>query len=283
VEENADVVVHINPNMTNQQYNEKVQVPLSTTNAGENPVNIRRMRYADVLLIAAEAAAETGAEGTARTYLNRVRQRAKGDRTATLGIVPEQLNERLATNNLGLGSGTSRVFARYVNDDGPAESAGLQSTESEHLDGPEIPALITNMDIIQSVNSTTVASVEDYLTAMASVNAGQAVPIEVMRMRQEVDGNGDVTTTSETLQFNVTATELLPDVTASGSALLEAIYEERGTELAMEQHRWFDIVHQGRAQDIMESIGLNWQDRFEVYPIPQSEIDLVGMQQNPGY
>ncbi|NBB72965.1 MAG: RagB/SusD family nutrient uptake outer membrane protein [Bacteroidetes bacterium] len=283
VEEGSDVVVHINPNMTNQQYNEKVQVPLSTTNPGQNPVNIRRMRYADVLLIAAEAAAETGDEATARTYLNQVRERARGDRTATLGIVPEQLNERLATNNLGLGSGTSRVFARYINDGGPAESAGLQSTESAYLDGPEIPALITNMDIIQSVNGTAVASVEEYLTAMASVNAGQTVPVEVLRVTQETDGNGGATTDTESLTVNVTATELLPDVTASGSALLEAIYEERGSELAMEHHRWFDIVHQGRAQEIMESTGLDWQDRFRMYPIPQQEIDLTGIQQNEGY
>jgi hypothetical protein len=283
VEEDADVVVHINPNMTNQQYNEKAQVPLSTTNSGESDVNIRRMRYADVLLIAAEAAAETGDEAMARTYLNQVRQRARGDRDATLGIIPEQLNERLATNNLGLSTGSSRVFARYINDGGPAESAGLQSAASEHLEGPEIPALINNMDIIQSVDGTDVVSVDEYLTAIASINAGQTVPVEVMRMSQQVDGDGNVTTDMESLTFNVTATELLPDVTASGSALLEAIYEERGSELAMEQHRWFDIVHQERAQEIMESIGLNWQDRFRAYPIPQQEIDLTGIQQNEGY
>jgi hypothetical protein len=118
---------------------------------------------------------------------------------------------------------------------------------------------------------------------MMALTSGQAVPVDVLRVSQEADGDGNVTTTTESLTFNVTAAELLPDVTASGPALLEAIYEERGVELAMEQHRWFDIVHQERAQEIMESIGLNWQDRFEVYPIPQSEIDLTGIQQNPGY
>ncbi len=283
VEEGSDVVVHINQNMTNQQYNEKVQTPLSTTNTGENPVNIRRMRYADVLLIAAEAAAETGDEGTARMYLNDVRQRARGGQTTTLGIVPERLDEQLATNNLGLGSGSSRVFARYVNDGGPAESAGLQSAASKHLEGPAIPALITNMDIIQSVDGTSVTNMQDYVDAMASISAGQTVPVEVMRVTQQVDGNGGATTDMESLTFNVTVRELLPDVTASGSALIEAIHEERGIELAMEQHRWFDIVRQGRAEEIMESTGVDWQERFEVYPIPQSELDLTGMQQNPGY
>lgn len=283
VEEGSDVVVHINANIPNQQYNEKAQVPLSTTNSGQSDVNIRRLRYADVLLIAAEAAAETGAEGTARTYLNQVRERARGGRTATLGIIPEQMNERLATNNLGLGAGSSRVFARYVNDGGPAEGAGLMSVESEHLEGPDIPALITTMDIIESVDGTSVTSMQDYMDAMASVSPGQSVPVDVLRVTQTADGNGGATTDTESLTVNVTAAELLPDVTASGAALLEAIYEERGSELAMEQHRWFDIVHQGRAQEIMESIGLSWQDRFNVYPIPQSEIDLVGMQQNPGY
>lgn len=283
VEDGSDVVVHINANIPNQQYNEKAQVPLSTTNSGQSDVNIRRLRYADVLLIAAEAAAETGAEGTARTYLNQVRERARGGRTATLGLIPEQINEQLATENLGLGAGSSRVFARYVNGGGPAEDAGLLSVESEHLDGPTIPALLTTMDIIESVGGTSVTTMQDYMDAMASVSPGQSVSVDVLRVTQEADGSGAATTDTESLTFSVTAAELLPDVTASGSALLEAIYEERGTELAMEQHRWFDIVHQGRAQEIMESAGLNWQDRFEVYPIPQSEIDLVGMQQNTGY
>jgi hypothetical protein len=283
VEDGADVVVHINPNIPNQQYNEKAQIPLSTVSAGDNPVNIRRLRYADVLLIAAEAAAQTGDPGTARTYLNQVRERARGDQTATLGIIPEQLDPQLATNNLGLSAGTDRVFARYVNDGGPAASAGVQSVTSEYLEGPAIPALVTNMDIIQSVDGTSVSTVDEYRDAMMALTSGQAVPVDVLRVSQEADGDGNVTTTTESLTFNVTAAELLPDVTASGPALLEAIYEERGVELAMEQHRWFDIVHQGRAQEIMESIGLNWQDRFEVYPIPQSEIDLTGIQQNPGY
>ena len=83
------------------------------------------------------------------------------------------------------------------------------------------------------------------------------------------------------MSMTVTAAQLLPDVTAGGQALLEAIWEERRAELAMEQHRYFDLIRQGRAQEELE----NFQPKHQVYPIPQSEIDLSGgaMSQNDGY
>lgn len=50
-------------------------------------LNIRLMRYSDVLLIAAEAANETGGAGTTKalTYLNQVRARARG---GAVGVLP---------------------------------------------------------------------------------------------------------------------------------------------------------------------------------------------------
>ncbi|MFC5624218.1 RagB/SusD family nutrient uptake outer membrane protein [Algoriphagus winogradskyi] len=81
--------------------------------------------------------------------------------------------------------------------------------------------------------------------------------------------------------------DILPDLTMTEqSELREAIYHERRVELAMEQHRYFDLVRQGRAQEVFAALGITWTPgKHEVYPIPQSEIDISGgsIIQNPGY
>jgi len=80
--------------------------------------------------------------------------------------------------------------------------------------------------------------------------------------------------------------EVLPDVTASGPALLEAIYHERRVELALEGHRFFDLVRTGRAGEVMRAHGKNFVDGIhEKFPIPIREIQLSNglIEQNPGY
>ncbi|MFC4873241.1 RagB/SusD family nutrient uptake outer membrane protein [Negadavirga shengliensis] len=81
--------------------------------------------------------------------------------------------------------------------------------------------------------------------------------------------------------------DVLPDVTTTSQGeLREAIWHERRVELAMEQQRYFDIVRQGRAQEIFANLGINWMpNRHEIFPIPQAEIDISGgvLTQNPGY
>ncbi len=80
----------------------------------------------------------------------------------------------------------------------------------------------------------------------------------------------------------------LPDLTAANKEdARQVIWLERRLELAMEQQRWFDLVRQGRAGEVMIAAG---KDKFrlgvnELFPIPQSEIDLSGgmLRQNPGY
>ena len=43
-------------------------------------------------------------------------------------------------------------------------------------------------------------------------------------------------------------------------------------ELAYEGHRWYDLVRTSRAKDVMSAFSGNWQDKFELWPIPQREI-----------
>lgn len=78
---------------------------------------------------------------------------------------------------------------------------------------------------------------------------------------------------------------ILPDVTTTDqTALRKAIYKERQVELAMEHDRYFDVIRQGRGAEVFGVKG--WKaNKNEVWPIPQTEIDLSGnlLSQNPGY
>lgn len=72
------------------------------------------------------------------------------------------------------------------------------------------------------------------------------------------------------------------DITSTGSALTNAIYNERRIELVGEGHRFFDLVRTGRAaQEISGFVA----GKHELFPIPAIEIALAGNRwdQNPGY
>jgi hypothetical protein len=78
---------------------------------------------------------------------------------------------------------------------------------------------------------------------------------------------------------------VLPPVTTTDKAALRtAIWNERRSELALEFDRYFDVVRQGRAATVFGPLG--WKaNKNEVWPIPQSEIDLSAgtLTQNQGY
>lgn len=158
----GSAVVEDNPQIEGERYNQKAWQPEYPGGNNNGPGNIRRLRYADVLLIAAEAANELGKPGEALPYLNSVRERARGGES---GILPD-----VTTNDQG--------------------------------------------------------------------------------------------------------------------ELREAIWHERRVELALEQHRFFDIIRQGRAATLLEAQGKNFVvGKHEVFPIPQTEIDLSAkrLSQNDGY
>jgi hypothetical protein len=78
---------------------------------------------------------------------------------------------------------------------------------------------------------------------------------------------------------------VLPDITTTNQAdLREAIYRERRLELAMEDLRFFDLVRQGRAPEVLGDAGFA-AGTHERMPIPQREIDLSDgvLEQNPNY
>lgn len=70
------------------------------------------------------------------------------------------------------------------------------------------------------------------------------------------------------------------NISASGSALTQAIWNERRLELAGEGHRFFDQVRTGQTSSIPGFSGYN-----VLFPIPRIEIELAGNHwpQNDGY
>ena len=63
---------------------------------------------------------------------------------------------------------------------------------------------------------------------------------------------------------------------------MDAMMQEKRVELALEPHRWFDITRWGIGSQIF---GAAWDDKFVVFPFPQSEVDRSDglLIQNQGY
>ena len=73
---------------------------------------------------------------------------------------------------------------------------------------------------------------------------------------------------------------------ATQTDLRNAIWKERRVELAFEHDRFFDLVRQGRAGQVMRAHGKNFVDgKHEVFPIPLQQILISQgkLEQNPGY
>jgi hypothetical protein len=107
------------------------------------------------------------------------------------------------------------------------------------------------------------------------------------------------------------STPNVPDITASGTALLDAIINERRLELAMESNRMWDLIRTGKLVDTVskakdtDRIGAGTQDEIRhegigerikkhafvgkdnkyipVLPIPLDEVQNWGLKQNPNY
>ncbi|MEQ8415796.1 MAG: RagB/SusD family nutrient uptake outer membrane protein [Imperialibacter sp.] len=78
---------------------------------------------------------------------------------------------------------------------------------------------------------------------------------------------------------------VLPDITVTDkSQLRDIIIEERRHELAMEGHRFWDLVRTGKAPEALGPLGFV-AGKHELLPIPQTEVDLSEgtLGQNPEY
>jgi len=76
---------------------------------------------------------------------------------------------------------------------------------------------------------------------------------------------------------------------ADGTITKQELMDERRVELAFENHRLFDLMRMGEAQNVLSafatSVGVDFSSSDLLLPIPQREINLSNgaMSQNPGY
>lgn len=272
-----------NPFMIDERYNQKAFSPIANTGGNLNSgTNIRRLRYSDVLLIAAEAAYQNGKIAEAQMYTNMVRARARNGQSATIGVIPEALAAVVA-NAVGIPEIAGSPFVRYVGPEGPAFDEGVLPIEWELVQSNTI-LLINNLDVIKSVDGIAVSTLAEFKTQMQTVSPVAAIPVVVDRITETFAG-GTKTTNVQTLNLTITAEALLLDLTSTGQQLLEDIWHERRVELAMEQHRLFDIRRQGRVGDLLRAQGKSFIDgTHELFPIPRNELNLNPLLgQNPGY
>lgn len=75
----------------------------------------------------------------------------------------------------------------------------------------------------------------------------------------------------------------LPDATTTNqSELTDIILHERAIEFCFEGYRFFDLKRAGKLAEVLTPLGFI-AGTNELFPIPQSDIDLSNMQQNSGY
>lgn len=204
-------------------------------------INVNIIRFADVLLMAAEVEAQLNNLEQARTYVNRVRNRAAGSTWVSNELNRPYAAATVASEAEMLALGVTTVRAWVIRED-------TQSTF-----------------VFLGGNSGNVDSWQEY----------------------------------ETPNYNIGSyTAAFPDQASA----LEAIYFERKLELALEGHRFFDLVRWGTAEEVLNpffafesqvvpTIGVGHFDpeKNEYYPIPQNQIDLSVvdgesvLNQNPGY
>jgi hypothetical protein len=79
--------------------------------------------------------------------------------------------------------------------------------------------------------------------------------------------------------------DILPDVTVTAKDdLRNLILRERRHELALEGHRFWDLVRTGKANEVLGPLGFI-SGQHELMPIPQNEIDISqgSLTQNPNW
>lgn len=113
---------------------------------------------------------------------------------------------------------------------------------------------------------------------------------EMYLIRAEARAQLDRTTGDNSAQSDLNVLRTRANAPAVGavnkSQMLRLIEEERRYEFAFEGHRWYDLVRTGRATAVMSVFSPNWRSDYELWPIPQREMQnnpaLAG-NQNPGY
>ena len=146
-----------------------------------------------------------------------------------------------------------------------AENSGVTIMEGNEHTGyfnhkylPYAESVIPDVNINHSNNYRAIRFSDVLLMAAEAYNRGSLgdgiAQGYLNRVRERAFGNSD------------------NNISASGSALTQAIWEERRLELAGEGHRFFDQVRTGQTNTIPGFMS----DKNELFPIPRIEIELAG-------
>lgn len=111
---------------------------------------------------------------------------------------------------------------------------------------------------------------------------------DLVLIKAEAENEVNGPTTSAYTEINkVRVRAGLPDLAAglTKGQFQDAVLKERNLELALEEIRWFDLKRTDRLKSTLIASGRPWNDKYFLFPIPQSEIDASNgvVTQNPGY
>lgn len=223
--------------------------------------NFPILRYADVLLMIAEAENEVNGPATAYAYLNEVRRRA-------YGILYGNLIKNITVTEGGSG---------YTSAPSVTISGGGVNATAKISNG-----MVTAIEL--SLPESLTRSGTYYSTAPSIT----------------ISGGGGTGAIAEAIITESTDADLTADQISSVDALREAIKEERARELCFESSRRPDLIRWGNfVQDVHQyaidgkAMGMNdamvaWtnnvSDRSVLFPIPIYDMTLnKALVQNPGY
>jgi tetratricopeptide (TPR) repeat protein len=100
---------------------------------------------------------------------------------------------------------------------------------------------------------------------------------EAMNRKSSPDDSKALTAVNQ-----VRARAKLNPISSTGNQLFEDIKIERRLELGMEGHRYWDVVRWGDGKKTFGYLGFV-EGKYELWPIPQTEIGQSNLVQNPGY
>ncbi len=101
------------------------------------------------------------------------------------------------------------------------------------------------------------------------------------------DENGEAFRALNTIRNRAKAPVYKATELNNQASFRNAILNERRLEFPLENNRWFDLIRTNTAIQAMTQIGLSITKDDFLYPIPQTEIDIINnpvdFPQNPGY
>lgn len=110
---------------------------------------------------------------------------------------------------------------------------------------------------------------------------------DVLLMNAEANNElGQTAAAITNLNLIRTRASLAATTASAQTDLRNAIWKERRVELAMEHDRFWDLVRQGRAAQVLQAAGKNFVvGKNELLPVPSLQIQLSGgkLDQNNGY